>query len=94
MQINEIKKIIQKEVEKRGYICEERKSISTDSWYFSISKPDHSVKLLFRVANHKATKGVKTLRIDHKINQEVVERFVINCCKDLSRRVIKNLLGM
>ena len=92
MNINEIRNIIQKQARTRGYRLEERKSVSTDSWYFKIYHGEDS--LLFRVANHKTTSSVITLRTDHKISREAVERFARNRCDELGYRHLKSVLGV
>ena len=91
MNINEIRNIIQKQARTRGYRLEERKSVSTDSWYFKIYHGEDS--LLFRVANHKTASSVITLRTDHKISREAVERFVRNRCDELGYRHLNSVLG-
>ena len=92
MEINEIKQIIEKHVKRKGYRLEERKSISTGSWYFKIYSAE--VSLLFRVSDHKTKKDIITLRLDHKLTREAVIRFTNNRCEDLSYRRLKTLLGL
>ena len=93
MNINEVKQIIQAQIKRKGYLLEERKSVSTGSWYFKIyASPD--VSLLFRVSDHKTKKDVITLRLDHKLTRDGVIRFVNNRCQDLSYRHVKLTLGM
>lgn len=90
MTITEIKKILEKEINQKGYSLEERKSTSTDSWYFKIYSGAYS--LMFRVANHKTKANITTLRLDKKVNRQQVEQFAANRCKDLSKRVVKSFL--
>ena len=91
MSINDIRDIVIKQATSRGYRCEERKSSSTDSWYFKIYSIDTS--LLFRVSNHTTRKNVITLRTDRKMRREDVLRFVNNRLDDLSFRRVKSLLN-
>jgi len=79
-------------IKQKGYDFEERKSSSTNSWYFKIKSGDYS--LLFRVSDHKTGSNVITLRVDKNTNYKVVERFIGNRCSDLSARVVKSALGM
>ncbi len=91
MRIDEVKNIIEKKVARKGYRLEERKSATTDSWYFKICSGKAS--LLFRVADHKTKADVITLRLDHKSTPKSVEGFVENRCRDLGDRVLRNVFG-
>lgn len=90
MNFAEITRIIRKEVAKKGYELEERKSTTTNSWYFKIYSG--KVSLMFRLSDHNTAKDVITLRTDKKITPKSVEGFVQNRCRDLSDRKMK-LLG-
>ena len=93
MNINEIKKIVTEQTAKMGYVFEDRKSSSTNSWYFKLyATPD--ISLLFRVSDHVTNKNVITLRVDHKTSRKDIERFVYNRCRDLSYRKVKAILGL
>lgn len=92
MKIEDVTRIIKKQVAQKGYVLEERKSVSTDSWYFKIYSGDCS--LLFRISDHKTKSDIITLRLDKKTTQKTVEGFIINRCKDLSDRKLKMLLGL
>lgn len=92
MTINEIKNIVKQYTDRKGYVLEERKSVSTGSWYFKIYCGESS--LLFRVADHKTKSSVITLRLDHKISRDSVERFVKNRCDELGYRHLKSILGV
>lgn len=93
MNINEVKKIIEETIRRKGYVLRERKSASTGSWYFEILSPSN-VSLLFRVSDHGTKKDVITLRLDHRINPDRVRNFADNRCRDLSYRCVKKVLGM
>ena len=93
MNINEIKQIVVAQATKLGYKCEDRKSSSTDSWYFKLYA-SQDVSLLFRVSNHTTQKNIITLRVDKGITRKDVERFVANRCRDLSYRKVKRILGI
>lgn len=92
MEMENIAKIIRTEVNKKGYVLEERKSTSTNSWYFKIY--DEKYSLLFRLSDHDTYKDVVTLRVDKKLTQQKVQSFIQNRCSDLSRRRLKGLLGL
>ena len=92
MEMENIAKIIRAEVNKKGYNLEERKSVSTDSWYFKIY--DEKYSLLFRLSDHNTKKDVVTLRVDKKLTQKAVQTFIQNRCNDLSKRRLKGLLGI
>lgn len=92
MNITEITNIIHKEVQKRGYHLEARKSISTNSWYFKISSGKYN--LLFRVADHATHSNVITLWTNKNISPQSVEHFIKNRCSDLSHRKLKGVLGL
>ena len=91
MTINEIRCTIQKEAERRGYFVEERKSTSSDSWYFKLYAGTSS--LMFRVADHKTKTAVVTLRLDRRLSPNMVKSFVRNRCNDLRDRRLKSILG-
>ena len=76
MQINDIKRIMKQEVEKKGYILEERKSTTTNSWYFKICAGKQS--LMFRVSDHQTKADLITLRIDKHITEKSVVGFIDN----------------
>lgn len=88
----EIKKLIEKKVACKGYKLEEIDSLSTESMYFKISSGNTS--LTFRVSDHKTSRNLITLRVDHKTNRQLIENFIENRCKDLSKRRVKELLGL
>lgn len=92
MKINEIKQIIRQQVKNKGYELEERKSTSTNSWYFKIYSGDCS--LMFRVSDHYTKSDVITLRLDKKLSAKSVAGFINNRCQDLSSRKVKQLLGL
>lgn len=92
MEMENIARIIRTEVNKKGYNLEERKSVSTDSWYFKIY--DEKFSLLFRLSDHNTKKDVITLRVDKKLTQKTVQTFIQNRCNDLSKRRLKGLLGI
>lgn len=92
MKINDIAQIIRKEVKKNGYSLEERKSLTTDSWYFKIYSGDTS--LMFRVSDHQAKSNVITFRTDKNFSVQSVIGFAHNRCMDLSHRRVKTLLGI
>jgi len=92
LSINEVKRVIEKEVASFGYNLKERKSVSTDSWYFEISNGKSS--LLFRVATHKTYKNVSTLRIDRKLTHKDVIAFARKKCHALGYRFVKERLGV
>ena len=62
MSYEQVAQMIFKEAKKAGYVVEERKSVSTNSIYYTI----HSGKcsLMFRVSDHSTNSNVITLRID------------------------------
>lgn len=93
MTINEVRSIILAGARKKGYYLEERKSVSTGSWYFKLYSGDNT-SLLFRVSDHKTKADVITLRIDHKLTRDMVIRFINNRCSDLGARHLKLVLGM
>ena len=80
--IDTIRNTIRNIVEKRGYVLEERKSGSTDSWYFKIRSGENS--LLFRISDHKTKTNVITLRVDHKTSFKNIVSFINNRCDDLA----------
>ena len=90
MTITEVKQILEKQINQKGYVLEERKSTTTDSWYFKIYSGRYS--LMFRVSNHRTGSNITTLRLDKNISRKQVERFAINRCCDLSNRVVKEFL--
>lgn len=92
MKINDIRRVIRNEVQKKGYGLEERQSVSTNSWYFKIYSGDTS--LMFRVADHRTKTDVITLRVDKNFSTQSVIGFVRNRCQDLSNRRLRMLLGM
>lgn len=92
MNIDVIRQILKRKVEQKGYVFEERKSSSTNSWYFKVSSGEFS--LLFRVSDHKTKANVMTLRYDKKTNFKSVEAFIDNRCNDLGRRIVKSVLGI
>lgn len=90
--IETIRKAVRTAAQKRGYELEERKSSTTNSWYFKISTGDES--LLFRISDHKTETNVITLRLDKKTSYKNIVGFIDNRCNDLSARVIKKALGL
>lgn len=92
LKVEAIRQIVRQRVAQKGYILEERKSSTTDSWYFKIISGEYS--LLFRISDHKTKTNVITLRVDKGTNYKVVERFVDNRCNDLGSRIVKSALGM
>ena len=92
MSYEQIAQIIFKEAKKAGYVVEERRSVSSNSMYYTL----HGAKcsLLFRVSDHKTTSNVITLRIDHKSTSKTAESFVKNRIKDLGYRELKLSLGL
>ena len=92
LKIEAIRNIIKQKINQKGYVLEERKSSSTDSWYFKIISGNYS--LLFRVSDHRTGSKVVTLRVDKNTNYKVVERFIDNRCYDLGARVVKSSLGI
>jgi len=91
MSMTEIKRIIRKTAEKRGYRLEERESTSTSSMYFKLYY--ETTSLLFRVSDHATKANVVTLRTDKKISAKFVENFIDNRCRDLGARRTYALLG-
>lgn len=92
LKVEAVRNIIRQKVAQKGYVLEERKAVSTDSWYFKLVSGQYS--LLFRVSDHKTDTKVVTLRVDKNTNYKTVERFVENRCKDLGARVVKSALGL
>lgn len=92
MSYEQISQIIYKEAKRVGYVVEERKSISTNSVYYTLHSGKHS--LMFRVSDHCTKSNVITLRIDHKSTLKTAERFVKNRIADLGHRVVKEVLGI
>ena len=92
MTANEIVKILENEITRKGYEFRERESASTSSRYFVIRSGPTS--LLFRVADHPTKKNVITLRTDHRVTKENVVNFARNRCEDVSRRRVKEVLGI
>jgi hypothetical protein len=92
LNVEAIRNIIKQKIAQKGYILEERKSSSTNSWYFKIISGNYS--LLFRVSDHKTGTKIITLRVDKNTNYKIVERFVENRCNDLGSRVVKSELGI
>jgi hypothetical protein len=92
MKMENITNIIEQTVSKKGYKIEERKSISTDSWYFKIYSDQYS--LMFRLSDHPTKSDVITLRTDKNLSYKQLVRFVENRCRDLSDRKLKGLLGL
>lgn len=92
LNIDAIRSMAKQIIQRKGYEFEERKSSSSNSWYFKIKSGEYS--LLFRVSDHKTGSNVITLRVDKNTNYKVVERFIGNRCEDLSARVVKAALGM
>ena len=92
LNVEAIRNIIKQKVAQKGYSLEERKSSSTNSWYFKIISGNYS--LLFRVSDHKTGTKVITLRVDKNTNYKTVERFIENRCNDLSSRIVKSVLGI
>lgn len=94
MQMQEIHRIIEKTVARKGYTLETHKSTSTNSWYYRIHSGDST--LAFRVSDHKVKgkNNIMTLRFDKKNTPKSVENFIISRCEGLSFRRTKELLGM
>ena len=92
MNYEQVSQIVVKEVRKAGYVVVERRSVSTDSVYYTVKSGNFS--LLFRVSDHKTKSDVITFRIDHKFSVANFEHFVKNRIKDLGRRQLKAVLGM
>lgn len=92
MSYEQVAQMIFKEAKKAGYVVEERKSVSTNSVYYTI----HSGKcsLMFRVSDHSTNSNVITLRIDRKSSSKTAESFVKNRMKDLGYRELKLSLGL
>lgn len=90
--IETIRKAVKAAAQRRGYGLEERKSSSTNSWYFKITSGDES--LLFRISDHKTETNVITLRLDKKTSYKNIISFIDNRCNDLSTRIIKKALGI
>lgn len=92
MNYEQVSQIVAKEVKKAGYVVIERRSVSTDSVYYTVKSGEFS--LLFRVSDHKTRSDVITFRIDHKFSVANFEHFVKNRIKDLGHRHLKAVLGM
>ncbi len=92
LNIEAIRQIFKQKVSQKGYFFEERKSTSTNSWYFKIYSGSYS--LLFRVSDHKGRKKITTLRVDKHTNYKMVEKFITNRCEDLGTRIVKSSLGI
>ena len=92
MSYEQISAIVFKEAEAFGYKVTERRSLSTNSVYYTIYAG--KVKLMFRVSDHGTNKNVITLRIDHKNVSKIAVSFVKNRIKDLRYRNLKSVLGM
>lgn len=87
-----ISKIIFKEVEALGYRVTERKSVSTNSVYYTLFSSKS--QLMFRVSDHKTDKNIVTLRVDQKGVEKNAIHFIRNRIKDLQYRNLKAVLGM
>ena len=92
MKYEQVAQIIYREAKRAGYVVEERKSVSTNSMYYTLHAGNYS--LMFRVSDHKTPSNVITLRIDHKSTEKTAENFVKNRIKDLGYRVVKGVLGI
>lgn len=92
LNVETVRTLVKKKAAQKGYTLEERKSSTTNSWYFKISSGEYS--LLFRVSDHKTGANVTTFRIDKNTKFKAAERFVDNRCNDLGTRVVKTALGM
>ena len=91
MKYEQVAQIIYREAKKVGYVVEERKSVSTNSIYYTLHSGKHS--LMFRVSDHKTDSNIVTLRIDHRSTDKTAESFVRNRIKDLQYRVVRTVLG-
>ena len=92
MSYGEVAKIIKEQIKRKGYDFEERKSTSTNSIYYKVYTTNASI--LFRVADHSTKSSVITLRIDRKINANIVKGFVENRIKGLGKRTLKSFLNI
>ncbi len=92
MTYEQVAQIVFKEAKRAGYVVEERRSVSTQSVYYTLINGKYS--LLFRVSDHKTCSRVITLRIDHKSTAKTAESFVKNRIKDLGYRTLKMELGI
>lgn len=91
MEIETIRQIFIKEVKRKGYNIEENKSLSTNSWYFTLSSGKYS--MVIRVSDHNSKKDISTLRIDKIKKTKNVESYIHNRCQDLHERKMKAILG-
>ena len=92
MNYEQVSQIIFREVKASGYRVTERKSISTNSVYYTLISD--RCQLMFRVSDHKTDSNVITLRVDHKNNEQTTINFIRNRIKDLKYRNLKTILGM
>ena len=92
MNIERARQITLKELKNSGYPFEERLSKSTGSVYYKIFSSKES--LLFRISDHQTNKNVITFRVDHRMDEKNLLKFVRNRVKDLSCRTTKSLLGI
>jgi len=90
MDINTVRNIIKKEIQRKGYELEERKSTTSESWYYKIYNGNNS--LMFRISDHKTNSNIITLRVDKKLNRKTLDAFIRNRCDGLSRRVLDSFL--
>ena len=92
MNMETVRFIIKKEVQRMGYDIDERKSTTSDSWYYTISNGTES--LMFRISDHRTRSNVVTFRIDKTTKQIQLVRFIHNRCEGLSKRTLKKALGI
>lgn len=92
MNMETVRLIIKKEVQRIGYELEERKSTTSDSWYYKISNGTES--LMFRISDHKTKSNVVTFRVDKKTDMVKLLGFIHNRCDGLSKRTLKKALGL
>ena len=92
MTYGQVAQMIFKEAKKAGYKVEERKSVSTNSMYYTLYGDKCS--LLFRISDHGTKSNVITLRIDRRSANKTAESFIKNRIKVLGYRELKESLGL
>ena len=91
MSFEQVRQILFKELTGKGYVLEERSSLSSNSRYYLIRSGNQIVE--FRVSDHKGTTSLITLRTDHKLSKESVTGFIQNRLKSLSYKSLMEALA-
>lgn len=91
MSLEQVRLILFAETKRKGYILEERPSVSTTSRYYLIRSGNQIVE--FRVADHQGNTRMITLRTDRRLSKESVSGFINNRIKSLSYKSLMEILG-